>query len=58
MLCDGKKLTVICECGDVPDDQHLLQYGMTNSKFEINNLFREPNDKVMKLINYWLKKEI
>lgn len=50
--------TVECECGDVQDDQHLLQCVMTNTKCERDDLFKEPNDEVIKLIQYWLKRGI
>lgn len=46
------------ECGDVQDDQHLMQCGMTNTSCERDDLFKEPTEEVIKLIQYWFKKGI
>lgn len=50
--------TAECKCGVVQNNNHLLQYGMTIIKYERTNIFKEPNDTVMKRINYWFRKGI
>jgi len=40
------------------DDQHLLQCSLTYTNCERDDLFKEPTDEVIKLIQYWLKKGI
>lgn len=53
-----KEDSELCKCGSVQDDKHLLECPMVKNQCNWMDLFFNPNDAVIKVINYWRERGI